>query len=334
MRALVTGGSGCLGRALIDRLIGAGEFCRVFDLEDRLQGSLSSGAEFVQGDVREWEQVRRAVQGTDVVFHLASAVHGGVDADLVRDVNVRGTANVVRAAALSGARRIVFASTIGLYGLDFGQGLREDQVENPKTPYARSKQAAEQLVLSAREVEGVVLRFPVAYGPFDRGNVSHLIEAISRKRFVQFGNAMHPRATVSSYRAAEAAVLAAQSIAASGQAIHVADLPHPTLNSLIEEIRRALSVNGLFLRLPWSVGWAAAHCCDALRTLTGASLPFDTSVFNKLFAPLSLDCRKAEDLLGLARGCELAKGISDEVAWLRATGRVKGLHTEEVWRHE
>ncbi|MFI5166649.1 MAG: NAD-dependent epimerase/dehydratase family protein [Thermoanaerobaculales bacterium] len=334
MRALVTGGSGCLGRALIARLLANGGSCRIFDLEDPFRGSPPSGAEFVEGDIREWEQVRRAVHGTDVVFHLAAAVHTGIDADGVRDVNVGGTANVVRAAASCGARRIVLASTIGLYGLDSGQGIGEDQVQDPKTPYARSKQAAEQLVLGAVGVEGVVLRFPVVYGPFDRGNVSRLIEAISRKRFVQFGNAKHARATISSYRAAEAAWLAAQSVAASGQAIHAADVPHPTLSSLIHEIREALSADGLLLRLPWSVGWAAAHCCDALKALTGTSPSFSTSVFNKIFAPLSLDCTKAQDLLGLPAGCELAKGIRDEVAWLRATGRVAGVQTAAARRHE
>ncbi|MDA8117025.1 MAG: NAD(P)-dependent oxidoreductase [Actinomycetota bacterium] len=325
MRALVTGGSGCLGRALIDRLVGAGVFCRVFDVGDPLRDSLPSEAEFVRGDVREAEQIRRAVENIDVIFHLAAAVHGGIDDGLMNAVNVQGARNVVQAAVACGARRIVFASTIGIYGLDCGQGIREDHPENPKTPYARSKQAAERVILSASGVENVVLRFPVAYGPFDRGNVARLIEAISRKRFVQFGNARHPRAMISSYRAAEAAVLAAQSVATSGQIIQVADVPHPSLRSLIDEVRMALSVNGVMPRLPWSMGWAAARCCDALGVLTGAALPLSTSVFNKLFSPLSLDCRKAQELLGIRPGCDLAKGIADEVAWLRAIGRVAAL---------
>jgi nucleoside-diphosphate-sugar epimerase len=147
---------------------------------------------------------------------------------------------------------------------------------------------------------------------------------------VQFGDAKHPRAMISSYRAAEAAVLAARSVGAPGQAIHVADLPHPSLKSLIEEIRKALSVNGSIPHLPRSLGWGAARCFDALRVLTGASPPFGTSVFNKLFAPLSLDCRKAEDLLGLGPGCDLARGISEEVAWLRAAGRVAALPANGV----
>ena len=135
---------------------------------------------------------------------------------------------------------------------------------------------------------------------------------------------------ISSYRAAEAAVFAAQSEAASGQIVHAADLPHPSLGSLIEEIRKALSVNGVLLRMPWSVGRAVARCCDAVMALTSASLPFSTSVFNKLFAPLSLDCRKAEALLGLRPGCDLAKGVNDEVVWLRAVGRVAALRAGGV----
>ena len=109
------------------------------------------------------------MEGSDVVFHLAAAVHGGSDDELVNAVNTQGTTNVVQAAVVCGARRIVLASTIGVYGLDCGQGIREDQAENPKTTYARSKQAAERVILGARGVEGVVLRFPVVYGPLTEG---------------------------------------------------------------------------------------------------------------------------------------------------------------------
>ena len=322
MRALVTGGSGCLGRALVNRLVRAGEFCRVLDVEGPAGGSLPRGVEYVPGDVRALEQVRRAVQNIDVVFHFAAVVHGRGDEESVHAVNVGGTANVVQAAAECGVLRMVFASTIGVYGVEVGQNIREDQPEDPKTLYARSKQQAERLVLGARGVEGVVLRFPVAYGPFDRGNVSRLIRAIDRKRFVQFGNGRHVRAMISSQRAAEAAMLAAQSPAVSRQAIQAADLPHPSLKGLIDAIRKALGLSGAALRLPCWVGRSAARCCDGLSAVMGTSGPFSTSVFNKLFCPLSLDCRKAADLLGLGAGCDLAKGVSDEVAWLRGTGRL------------
>ncbi len=123
MRALVTGGAGLIGSHLVDMLVRAGHTVRSFDAleplvhRDGAPSWLSPHAEFVHGDVRDADAVARALDGIDVVFHLAA--YGGFFPDLSKlcDVNVTGTAvllETIRDRA-QGVRKVVVASSQVVY---------------------------------------------------------------------------------------------------------------------------------------------------------------------------------------------------------------------------
>jgi len=152
----------------------------------------------------------------DIVFHLAGKVHSVPETkeeekEFFR-VNMEGTRNLLEAAKKNKVKRVVFYSTVGVYGKD--ADFHGDELSPcwPGSVYAKSKYQAEQLVLTSSNdggPEGVVLRFPVVYGPLDRGNIAKLIKAVQSKLFFYFGDGNCLRSMISSGNAAEAAVRAA-----------------------------------------------------------------------------------------------------------------------------
>ena len=97
MTSLVTGGNGYFGRLLVDRLVTQGEKVRVLDIDT--EGAGGPGIEVVRGDIRDERAVREAVDGVEVVYHNVAQVPLARDAQLLRTVNVDGTANLLRAGA-------------------------------------------------------------------------------------------------------------------------------------------------------------------------------------------------------------------------------------------
>jgi nucleoside-diphosphate-sugar epimerase len=172
MRALVTGGAGFIGSAIGRELVRLGHEVRVLDnFLSGFRESLPDGADLIEGDLRNLEDVRKAVDGTEVVFHQGAvrSVPRSVDEPvLVEETNVLGTLHVVRAAAEAGVGRVVYASSSSVYG-DVGEGVnREDRPPDPLSPYAASKLAGELYCRVWSRLKGlstVSLRYFNVFGP-------------------------------------------------------------------------------------------------------------------------------------------------------------------------
>jgi UDP-glucose 4-epimerase len=172
---LVTGGAGFIGSHLVETLLQQGQHVRVLD-------NLSTGRmcnieqmlpdiEFIEGDIRSPEIVRRAVAGIDVVLHqaaLASVPSSVADPLASNEVNVTGTLHVLLAARDAGVRRIVFASSCSVYGNSLVLPKYENMPTDPLSPYAITKLAAERYCLSFAQVYGlpaIALRYFNVFGP-------------------------------------------------------------------------------------------------------------------------------------------------------------------------
>lgn len=174
MKALVTGANGFTGSHLVKALLERGDRIVVLvrrssDLS-RLQGY---DVEFVYGDITDREALKTAVTGVDQVFHIAAYVELGlVDGDRMEQVNVEGTRSVLEAARAAGVSRMVYCSTIGIYGDTQGNVVDETFQRTQKdfsSAYDRTKFLA-QLWVDRAAAEG----FPVVsvmpsgiFGPDD-----------------------------------------------------------------------------------------------------------------------------------------------------------------------
>jgi len=181
MRALVTGGAGFIGSNLVDALLARGDEVIVVDdlstgQRENLAAGLAAGATLVEADVRDRAALEELAgrERPDVVFHLAAQIDvrkSVADPAWDASINVGGTANVLEAARVAEARRVVFSSTGGaIYGEGDGQELplTEDAPLAPEAPYGQSKHAGEGYLALYERLYGlssVPLRLGNVYGP-------------------------------------------------------------------------------------------------------------------------------------------------------------------------
>lgn len=177
---LVTGADGFIGSHLVERLAVEGARVRAFCLYnsrgsagwlDEVDPAVRAGLDIRLGDIRDARFVEAAVDGAEVVFHLAALIaipYSYVAAESFVDTNVRGTLNVLEAARRAGVRRLVQTSTSEVYGTPDDLPIRETHPLNAQSPYAASKVAADQLALAFHRSYGlpvVVLRPFNTFGP-------------------------------------------------------------------------------------------------------------------------------------------------------------------------
>jgi UDP-glucose 4-epimerase len=174
MKALVTGGAGFIGHHLVRTLLDRGDEVVVIDnFSTGHAGRLDSRAVFVEGDIRDRVLVTRlfAEAKFDVVFHTAALARiqpSIKDPVTTHDVNVTGTLNVLRAAAESGVRRVVYSSSSSIYGNQESLPFHEGMIPNPQNPYAMQKWMGEELCRLFSNVYGLdtaCLRYFNVYGP-------------------------------------------------------------------------------------------------------------------------------------------------------------------------
>jgi UDP-glucose 4-epimerase len=174
--ALVTGGAGFIGSALVRALLREGVE-RVVVIDSLLSGKkenlagIEQRVEFHQLDVRDYEAIEPLFDGVDVVFHeagLASVQRSVEDPLLAHDINVGGTLNVFLAAQRKGVRRVVYAASSSAYGDSPELPKTENLPPNPKSPYAVQKLTGEyyaRVFWEAFVLETVSLRYFNVFGP-------------------------------------------------------------------------------------------------------------------------------------------------------------------------
>lgn len=175
--ALVTGATGMLGRHTTAYLRQKGVRVRAFVRpQSDVTHLKSAGVSLVYGDATDVQAIRQAVQGADLIFHLAgyltvSAPFGAEDdSSLYQVVNVDFTEHLLAAALEAGVSRFLFASSNSVYALDAPVPTPEDAPLAPESTYGRSKLAAEALVriYGQRGLPTTIVRPSVIYGPGDR----------------------------------------------------------------------------------------------------------------------------------------------------------------------
>jgi len=169
MKALVTGGSGFIGSHVADQLGRYGVQVRVFDM---VQPKFADDVEFHRGSLLDQEALLMAMNGIDVIFHLAAVADVS---DVYRDpkrseeINVRGTINVLEAARWTSVKRVVFASTTWVYSDTSEEKVNEDTpLQAPSHLYTATKIAAEYYCKAYSCLYGLetsIVRYGIPYGP-------------------------------------------------------------------------------------------------------------------------------------------------------------------------
>jgi len=248
LKVLVTGGSGFVGSHVVDRLIANGHEPRIFDLVPSPYHA--KGIEFVGGDVVEEAVVRRAIRGCDAVVHLAAVSDVNkvlTDPSRAEAVNAGGTRVVLEAACTEDVPRVVYASTVWVYGSSNGHGpLGEDEpFALPGHLYTATKLAGEMYCSSYEALYGIettIARFGIPYGPRARPATvlaSFVAQALAGKPITIAGSGEQSRRFVYIEDLAEGVVSTLDPVAA-GRIYNLVGAENTSVREIAETVLRVV----------------------------------------------------------------------------------------------
>ncbi len=176
-RFLVTGGSGFLGINLVRYLLNKGQEATVLDLVEFDYPDCSHKIRFVQGDIRNRDDVIKALEGVDVVVHTAAALPLYKPQDIF-STDIDGTRTVMEESVKAGAKRIIHISTTAVYGIPDHHPIEETDRLHGVGPYGEAKVAAERVCEEFRsdDVTVPILRPKSFLGPERLGVFAILYE--------------------------------------------------------------------------------------------------------------------------------------------------------------
>lgn len=327
---LITGGAGFIGSHLVRRLVEQGEKVRVLERPGVVAAHLPlDRIEWITGDIRDEEAVRRAVQGCGEVYHLAANPHLWTQQrGHFRQVNYRGTVNVLGAALAAGVRRVLHTSTESILTRAAQTApIAEDQhvtLRDVVGPYCRSKLLAErhaqQLARAGAPVVIVNPTLPVGPGDWGRSPPTQMILDFCRGKRREYLDADLNLIDVRDV--AEGMVLAME----RGRPGRRYLLGHENL-SIREVFAQLARITGLpepRWRVPYPVALAAAYVSEWLADVFTHRAPAATVTGVKLTRRrMHFDPRRSLDELQLSPR-PVAESLTDAVAWFREVGWLKG----------
>ncbi len=325
MRVLVTGGTGFTGKALVERLLLLGHEVVALDTKEGLKTDelRERGARVVLGSVTDADAVRRAVEGAEVVHHLAAAFRElDVPESRYHAVNVEGTRNVLETARRAGVRRLVYCSTCGVHGNVERPPAGEDAPIRPADYYQRTKYEAEPMVRAAAAdgLETLILRPAAIYGPGDPERFLMIFRRVARGTFPMFGDGRTLYHPLYVDNLVDAFLLAMESPRAAGEAYLIADQEYVGIEALVRRVARAL---GTDVRIPHFPVWpavAAGHLCQAACRPFGITPPLFPRRVDWYRQNRAFKIDKARRDLGYEPRVGLDEGLRRTAEWYRREG--------------
>lgn len=289
------GGSGFIGTAIATRLNQRDIPFRIIDQNE----SRAFPESCMTADIRDRSRLEDVLQG-ECILHLAAVHRDDVrPISLYDDVNVQGTRNICTAAEAKGIERIIFASSVAVYGFA-PKDTNEDGEISPFNDYGRTKAEGED-VLRAWQADDptrrslTIIRPTVVFGPGNRGNVYNLFNQIAQRRFVMIGSGQNHKSIAYVENVADFFL----HFLGSRPGIHTynyVDGPELDMNQLVSLVRGTLFGKAeVGPRLPLSVGFLIGGLADAIARLTGKSLPLSRQRVRKFISTTSFTTRHADD---------------------------------------
>lgn len=254
-KILITGGTGFIGSNIATELVNQGYNVSVLDNLSTGNVSNISGLniEFLKGDIRDFEFVKKSVKDVDYILHqaaLPSVFRSIKDPLTVNDVNTKGTLNILVVARDNNVKRVVYASSSSVYGDTPILPKKEDMIPKPLSPYAVSKLVGEyycKVFYNVYGLETVSLRYFNVFGP--RQNPKSEYAAVipkfinfmlENKSPVIYGDGTQTRDFTFVKNVVEANILALKAKNAAGNVLNIACENSTSVNELVDKINELL----------------------------------------------------------------------------------------------
>lgn len=322
MKVLVTGAGGFIGSHLVDSQLEQGHEVRAVDLHlDLLRHTDGHPRlEAISGDITDEKLVREAVEGVEVVYHLASAhLDVSLSDEHYRRVNVGGTLCLLEAALQAGVRRFVHCSSVGVIGDVENPPADEVSDCHPTNIYEKTKLAGERAALDFFRRTGlavVVMRPAWVYGPRDP-RTAKLIRTISKGRFPIFGSGRNMRHPVYISDAVRGLELCAEVEDVQGEVFIIAGDAPVESRELVRVIGREMDKGTRQIHLPVFLGQWGGLVLEWLFKPLGKQPPFSRRSMDFFLKHNAYSIEKAQRRLSYRPQVDLQTGIRQTIASLK-----------------
>ena len=286
------GGSGFVGTRLIELLKDEYQIRNIDKRESHFHNDIT-----VTGDVRDQTSVSRHLAGADLVVLLASEHRDDVSpVSLYYDVNVGGMRNVLEAMETNGVKRIVFTSSVAVYGLN-KKSPDENHPADPFNHYGKSKWQAEQVLRQWYETHPDwninILRPTVIFGERNRGNVYNLLKQISGGKFLMVGKGKNKKSMAYVGNIVSFIRFLIEQKPTGYNVYNYVDKPDFDMNELVSHVGNVLGKPIPSTHLPYWLGMCGGYGFDLLARLTGKKLSVSSVRVKKFCATTRFDAAKA-----------------------------------------
>jgi nucleoside-diphosphate-sugar epimerase len=316
-KILLTGGSGFIG-SYFHRILPQENIIN-FDL---VKPPFDTKAKFVIGDIRKKKDVEAVVEEfkIDLIISLAAKHHDfGIEQDEYYDTNRDGTRVICEVAAKKGIDKIIYYSSVAVYGLQSVYST-EESIPKPDHPYGGSKLAGEKVLqewcAEKAERQVIVIRPTVVYGPGNLANMFSLIKQIDRGFYFNIGKADNIKSIAYVENLVEATLFLLTHYNLKGLSVfNYADGPQLTTKEITTKIAEVLNRKIRFT-LPLSVAVALGKPFDFVIKVTGKNLPISSARIKKLATATQHSAPKIKEL-GFVPTFTTLMGLEKMVRWYK-----------------
>lgn len=284
MRILLTGESGFLGGILANALKGMGH---------SVLGLNTSGkrVDITRPFILEEHLL------PDTIIHVAGKAHtipgNKEEADRFYEVNLEGTKHLCNAVLQHHKpAAFIFISTVSVYGMDKGIGIKESALLNGSTPYAKSKIMAEEFLsawAAKHNIQLGILRLPLIAGPNPPGNLGAMIHGIRTGKYLSIGDASGRKSMLWAADIADIVPVLAE----KGGIYNLTDGYAPSFGELEKVISQSLS-----RKLPFKIPLPVAKLLAMAGDIFGSRAPINSNKLTKITSSLTFDDTRAQTVLG------------------------------------
>ena len=321
---VITGATGLVGSHIAEALAERGERTRALVRPGSNANFLRSlGTELVFGTLQEPESLRRAFDGASIVYHCAARVGDWGPWRLFREEIVDATRNVLEACQSSGVGRVVYTSSITVYGRPRNPGMiKEDEPRGQRMRFAdhycRSKIMAEDLAWQYGS-KATIIRPGWTYGPRDRNTLPRIIKALQAGRIRMIGDGSNLLNLVYAGDVAAGAILAGNSPLAGGQAYNLCSEGELTQEQFLKAVTDGIGLPSVRRHMPFWLAYSGGFMSEVIaKAIRLKRPPYVTRYAVALVGrPTRFSIDKARQQLGWLPKTRAEDGIRSTLKWLR-----------------